>query len=261
MPELPDVEIFKKYFDATSLHQNIREIKTTGSRVYKSSSKTLKNSLEGHSFDHTSRVGKYLFAQIKSNGFLVLHFGMTGEMKYFKKEEEKPDYIQLLVSFTNGYYLAYVNKRKLGKIDLAECIDDFCKNNNIGPDAGSVPGDTFIEIFSKSRAMIKSSLMDQSQISGLGNIYTDEILYQSQIHPETGCGDLGEDELNRIYTVMHRVLDTAIRNDADPAKLPQDYLLPNRAEGNKCPKCKGKIKKIRVGGRSTYYCESCQKKH
>jgi formamidopyrimidine-DNA glycosylase len=84
MPELPDVDIFKSYFDSTSLHQNIKEIETEKSRIFKTNTDKLKEIMEGHSFDHTHRTGKYLFTKIKSDGYLLLHFGMTGYLNSSK---------------------------------------------------------------------------------------------------------------------------------------------------------------------------------
>ncbi len=260
MPELPDVELFKRYLDSTSLDQNIREISTTDSQVYKTSPASLKKTLEGHSFDHSRRVGKYLFVKVKSDGYLIMHFGMTGYLKYYRNEEEKPDYIQLLITFTNDFHLAFISKRKLGKLDLTEDVEKFCRENDIGPDAMELDKDEFRELLSGKKGKVKTAMMDQSLMSGLGNVYVDEILFHSHIHPETPVGDMDEDIIDEIYSKMHQVVDTAIGNEVDPGEMPDSYLLPRRKEGEKCPNCGGEVKKITVNGRGTYFCPDCQRK-
>jgi len=260
MPELPDVEVFKNYLDSTSLHQHISKIKIYDNQVFRTSSSVFKKVLEGHSFDHTRRTGKYLFVKIKSDGFLVLHFGMTGFLKYFKNNTEKPGYIQLLISFSNDFHLAYISKRKLGFLKIIDDPDKFCDENQIGPDALDLDKKKFVQLLSQKKGKLKSALMDQSLLSGLGNIYVDEILFQSHLHPEQKLKNIGEEELGEMYKKMNQVLQIAIRKKADPDQLPATYLLPHRKEREKCPRCGGKIKKIKVNGRGTYICPECQRK-
>ena len=102
--------------------------------------------------------------------------------------------------------------------------------------------------------------MDQALISGLGNIYVDEILYQCRLHPEKSTGDISRKQQEMLFKNMKAVLKTAIRKKADPDQLPGTYLIPHRKEDEKCPKCDGKIKKIRVNNRGTYFCPECQHK-
>ncbi|MFW5699947.1 MAG: zinc finger domain-containing protein, partial [Bacteroidota bacterium] len=103
-------------------------------------------------------------------------------------------------------------------------------------------------------------LMDQSMIAGLGNVYVDEILFQCRIHPKAKVKDLSGKDYKKLFNIMHKVVDKAIEVDADPDKLPTSYLTGKRREGEKCPSCDGKIEKIKVGGRSGYYCPECQKR-
>jgi len=260
MPELPDVEVFKNYLDATSLHQHIHKINIYDQQVFESSAEKFKEILEGHSFDHTRRIGKYLFVKIKSDGYLLMHFGMTGYLKYFKNESEKPDYIQLLVSYSNGFHLAYISKRKLGKLQIIEDLDKFCSENEIGPDALELDKKEFEELLSGKKGMVKTALMNQSILSGLGNVYVDEILFQSHIHPEQKLKNIDQEQRVKIYKKMNQVLRMAISQKADPDQLPDNYLLPHRKEGEKCPECGEMIKKIRINNRGTYICPECQQK-
>jgi formamidopyrimidine-DNA glycosylase len=100
--------------------------------------------------------------------------------------------------------------------------------------------------------------MNQKMLAGLGNIYTDEILFQARIHPKTPVGKLGEEKLRTMYERMRAVLARAIDAKADPGKMPRGFLLPHREEEDACPGCGGKVRKTTVSGRPSYFCPSCQ---
>ena len=104
----------------------------------------------------------------------------------------------------------------------------------------------------------KSVLMDQHNIAGIGNVYTDEILFQSKIHPKTKISKLSTKELNSIFSNVSKILKKASQIIENGEKAPKNWLKSHRNDGDSCPSCKGEVKKIQVGGRSTYFCEDCQ---
>jgi len=107
MPELPDVAIFKRYFDATSLHQKIERVEVYSRQVLQGISPgKVKTELEGHAFESTRRHGKYLLVRLDTGKWLSLYFGMTGWLKYFKNLEKRPPHQRLLTDFSGGYHLA-----------------------------------------------------------------------------------------------------------------------------------------------------------
>ena len=191
--------------------------------------------------------------------FLVLHFGMTGDLAYFK-EDTIPKYCQLLLRFENQYRLAYTCVRKLGKIGLIDHKDTFIEKQGLGPDAYQVEWEHFLEIMESKRGMIKSAFMDQSTLAGLGNIFADEILFQEKLHPKKPVSELGEKELKSLFHTMKNVIETSIKHKADPDKLPEGYLISHREKEASCPRCKGSVEKITISGRSTWFCPSCQDK-
>jgi formamidopyrimidine-DNA glycosylase len=261
MPELPDVETLRRYFDATALHQDIGDVEVLSRQVLEETNqRKLEEGLAGHSFKGTRRHGKYMFAGLDSGGWLVLHFGMTGDLKYFKDMQKDPEHDRLLVSFTNGYHLAYVSQRKLGEVRLIEDVDAFVEAKELGPDAMSDDLDqaTFKELMGSKRGMVKSALMDQSTIAGIGNVYSDEILFQAGIHPRMQVGDLDETRLETLYREMRQVLEVAIDRQAQPADLPEDYLLPHRDPDGLCPRCGQPLKQVKVSSRTAYYCPNRQ---
>jgi formamidopyrimidine-DNA glycosylase len=264
MPELPDVEIFKQYLDATSLHQTIEKVDIKEKDMLVGiSAKNLKRRLEDNWFISSQRHGKYLFAGLDRNGWLLLHFGMTGFLKYFKNPEKKPSHDQLCIGFANGYHLAYVCRRKLGEIGLVNSPAEFIKEKNLGPDAmdPDLNLDSFKKVLSRSRGTIKAALMNQNMIAGVGNIYTDEILFQTGVHPQSKTSALKEDTVEALFQVMREdVLPTAIERLAEPSRFPERYLIPRREKGAHCPQCSNVLQQVKVSGRTTYLCPKCQRK-
>jgi formamidopyrimidine-DNA glycosylase len=262
MPELPDVEIFKRYLDATSLHQKIETTQVLNQRILSVSAKKLQRDLKGKTLASTFRHGKYLFVKIEDGAWLIFHFGMSGRLKYYKRPEKKPSHTRLLISFSNDYHLAYDSQRKLGKISICEDPGKWINEKSLGPDAVNELPDfsDFQKTLSGRQAMVKSTLMNQEIIAGIGNIYADEILYQAGVHPRSKIKNLKKKTLEMLFHTMKDVLQTAIDRKADPEQFPDTYLLPNRNKEGRCPKCGKKISRTRVSGRTTYYCRECQGK-
>lgn len=264
MPELPDVEVFRKYMDSTALHQEIDDVEVSeAERILKETTpEDLKEQLVGREFTTTTRHGKHLFAEFTDGGWVMMHFGMTGFLKYFKNEEEAPGHVRVLYKFTNGYSLAYDCQRKLGQLKLVERPEVFAEESGLGPDVLSdeFDFDTFQKLLEDSRAMIKSSLMNQELMAGIGNVYSDEILFKAGVHPKAKAKDLPEEVLRKIYSALQDVLQEAIDSEVDPERMPSHFLLTYREEGEKCPQCGEEIEKIKVSGRSSYVCPSCQNK-
>jgi formamidopyrimidine-DNA glycosylase len=261
VPELPDVEIFKRYLDATALHKQVRTVEIRSASVVDTSAAKLHRALEGTELVSTRRHGKYLLAALADGGWLVLHFGMTGLLRYFKDEEEDAEHDRVLLSFANGYRLAYVNQRLFGHVDVTQDADAFVAKKGLGPDLLGIERDAFVERLSGRRGAIKPTLMNQSVVAGLGNVYTDEVLLQARVDPRATAGKLGEKRLGALHATIQKVLEEVIGFDADPARAPARYLLPHREEGEPCPgKCGGEVKRITVSGRAGYYCPSCQRR-
>ena len=263
MPELPDVEVLKRYLNSTSLHQKIKDVQVESDMILKEvSPQKLRRELVDQKFESTDRHGKFMFVELQNGHWMVLHFGMTGDLKYYKNEEERPEYELVAFKFANGYQLDYIMTRKLGEVRVIEDISKFVDERELGPDvmAEDFTFDKFKQILSNRRGMIKSTLMNQNIMAGIGNVYSDEILFQAGIHPRTTVDQLDEDELKEIYEERYKVLETAIDYQAIPDDFPDSYLTPLRGEEDaKCPKCGGEIERVDVSGRTAYYCPNCQK--
>jgi formamidopyrimidine-DNA glycosylase len=183
---------------------------------------------------------------------------MTGYPEFIKDCHHIPDHTRLLLDF--GYScLALVDTRRLGMIYFYENMNSFLKDKKLGPDALSINKKVFMERLSSRNKPVKAALMDQSIIAGVGNLYVDEILFQSSVHPQSRCSSLDSSSLDLIYRNMKQVLNVAVNAEANMEKYPKDWLLSHREKGAACPHCGGVLKIIKVGGRTTYFCPKIQK--
>lgn len=258
MPELPDVEVFKRYFDRTASGRTVEHAHVPSSRVLKKSASTIRSALSGQRVDGSKRHGKYLLAELASGRWLVLHFGMTGYLRHYRDDDDAPDHERLRLELVDGWRLGYSCQRLLGQVDLADDPESFAADRSLGPDALGLGLAAFRERLEGRSGAVKSTLMNQKVLAGLGNVYTDEILYQAKIHPETVMDRLDESDLKSLHRTTQRVLKRTIDAQADPAKVPRTWLLPHRSPDEECPRCDGTVERITVGGRRGYFCPSCQ---
>ncbi|MBD3233348.1 MAG: Fpg/Nei family DNA glycosylase [candidate division Zixibacteria bacterium] len=263
MPELPDVETFKRYFNATSLHKKIEKVMVEDDDILEGiSQRGLKLKLKNRKLERSRRHGKYLFAELDNNYYLIMHFGMTGFLSYARSKEYLGNNPRVILKFSDGYYLSYDCQRKLGKVSVINDLDDFIRQKELGPDAldSEISFEEFKRKYSSRSGSIKSAMMNQSILSGIGNVYSDEILFQASIHPASSAKKLSEKELKKLHSTMKRVLNIAIKRQADPGSFPRTYLLRHRTDKEKCPKCGGTIRKKTISGRSSLFCSKHQRK-
>ncbi len=263
MPELPDVEVFKRTIDRTALDRQIEHAKVSDTRVLECSDSTLRRNLQGHRLTDTHRHGKYLLGRLDHGRWLLVHFGMTGYPVAWDEPDpdREPDHVHLRLDFSDGGHLAYCNTRKLGALGIVESPEVAIEEHGLGPDAFRLGTNDFRELLAGRRGMVKSTLMNQEVIAGLGNVWTDEILFQARLHPKTALRELAPGTLDTLYDTMQTVLHEAIDFNVNPDDAPEHYLLPRRSEGEPCPHgCGGEVAKITVSGRAGYYCPTCQQR-
>ncbi len=268
MPELPDVENYKRYLDRTGLHKTVRHADVQSAKVVKKTpARRIARALAGRNLTRSRRHGKHLFVRLDDGHWLALHFGMTGRLTYFKHDDDDPKFDRVRFDLSNGYHLAFVNQRKLGEIRLIDDPDDFIADADLGPDALDTKLDlkAFRDLIGDSRGAIKSVLMDQSRLAGIGNVYSDEILFQAHVNPKTPAGKLEAKDIARLHRALRHVLKVSIKKGAGAEgfthHLPKSFLLRRREVGAKCPRCGGKIRTMKASGRTSYYCPRCQPAH
>jgi len=255
MPELPEVETFRQYLDATSLHKTITQVEVRSTQILRAvTEKELQEKLVGHRLQSTRRHGKHLLAEIDDQSWLTIHFGMTGSLYYFKNMDKDPPHDRFLVTFSNSYHLAFDCQRKLGRIGLTQSPLRFIEERKLGPDALRIDSTTLDAALAKRRGCIKQTLMNQQVVAGIGNLYSDEILFQSKVHPESRVQTLEAETRKRIREEIHDVLQTAVACRADFRRFPKHYLIHQRYVGGRCPRCSTELERIRISGRTAYLC-------
>ena len=258
MPELPEVESAREYLEATVLAQPIKEVRVMDERILcQVTPSEIGQRLAKKSFRSVQRHGKRLFLELEEDLWLTIHLGMTGKLIYLQKEEDEPAHIRLLIRFQNRCRLAFDDLRIFGEAGLAESPAAFLAEGKTGPDALLVDRDEFLKIMSGRRGAIKSLLLNQKLISGIGNLYADEALFQAGIHPQTR--GLDELYLARLFSIIQQVLRTSISVRADFDHLPDSYLLRHRHPGGRCPRDGALLCHEKFGGRTSYYCPEHQR--
>ena len=258
MPELPEVEIFKRYFDSTSIGKQIQTIEVKDIRILELDKKIFIDFLKNKKFQSTRRHGKYLFVNCGTL-FLIMHFGMSGDLEHYSQTEPEPPYSKVLFKFTDKTILAYISIRMFGKLDITQNINDYIKLKKLGPDALNMNYEDFLTSLQRRTTNMKSALMNQSIVCGIGNIYSDEILFKSKINPMTKINSLDEKQVKELFSNIKTVLNYGIKKKGILSTYSDKFLIPHRSEGDDCPSCKTSIKRYELLGRHGFYCPKCQK--
>jgi len=263
MPELPEVEIYSRYFAEHALQQRIERVRVRDDRILGDIRKDkFASSLRGRTFSRVRRHGKHLFAEAigrqEPATWLHLHFGMTGDLAYYTVDE--PRFARVVFDFDNGSHLAFEDMRLFGVVDVTPDPDAFIAEHRLGPDPLD-PTFTlrrFRQLLAPRRGAVKALLMSQDIIAGVGNLYADETLFQTSIHPRRAVDRLSDAEVKAIFASMRRILREVISRKARNAGYPPRYLVHHREEGDRCPACGGVIHRTVVFGRTTYFCSGHQ---
>jgi formamidopyrimidine-DNA glycosylase len=259
MPELPDVESFKRYLNSTALHRRVLDAEVRDERVLHGvSAGRLAAALRGRTMEATRRHGKNLFVALDRGPWLLLHFGMTGYLKYFRKPQSEPEHVRILFELAGGWKLAYVCQRMLGHAGLVADPDAFIEREGLGPDALLADEETRNATLGRRRGRLKSVLMNQEALAGIGNLYADEILFQCRLHPLRRLDEMPAERVRELGRTTREVLACAVDRNADRDLFPADYLLTTRRRSNRCPRCDAALRSIKVGQRTTYFCPRCQ---
>lgn len=271
MPELPEVETVRQSLRRKVIGKRIKEVEMVYSNLVKTDLDFFVQNIQGQTIEEVERIGKYLLFKL-NDYYLISHLRMEG--KYFIKdvglERDKHDHIIFI--FDDQSELRYNDVRKFGTMHL-KSWDDVHKGEPLEKLGYEPFDDQFTidymtnTILNRNRA-IKTVLLDQTIIAGLGNIYVDEVLFLAKLHPETIAHTLTTEDLVKIKDASIFVLKKAIKlggstirsyyTDDQITGRFQNELLVHLRKGEKCPHCEEIIQKIKVGGRGTYFCPKCQ---
>ncbi len=263
LPELPEVEVRRKYIEQTSLGRVIDRVSAKPTRILKNVTPAkLARDLKGQKFTEARRRAKYLLVSTSEGDTLLMHFGMTGDLVFRGKGEAVPKFDKVEFHFSDGNALHFTDIRLFGKVALYETTDE----SRIGDVArlGPEPLDRsftyakFSGIVRAHNTTIHQLLMEQELIAGIGNIYSDEITYQAGVLPFRKTRDLSDAEVRRLYDKMKWTLRRAVALDAELDGHADVFLIPHRGKGGECPHGHPLHKKI-IATRSSYYCTVEQK--
>ena len=286
MPELPEIEIVKRSLFKMINKAKIINVKINNKNLrYKISSSFSKN-LIGEKILNISRRSKYLILHYK-NKILLIHLGMTGKLLLMRSKNNQifktsfyydlnilPEHNHIYIILNNGFKLIYNDVRRFGFFKLYKNISlneiTFLKKLGIEPFNKKFNLKYFKKFVKNKKKNIKNLLMDQTFVSGLGNIYVNEALFASRIHPLKLCNNLSKIEIKNLIINIKRILQLSIlkggssirdfKNTSGKSGNFQQFFHVYGQESKKCSRisCKGKIKKIQISNRSSFYCNKCQ---
>lgn len=273
MPELPEVETVKETLKRQILNRKIVDVNIYYNNIIEYPTVTeFKKQIINQTINDIKRRGKWLMFEL-DNYYLLSHLRMEG--RYFIKNKTDKILNHEHVSFTldNNLQLRYLDTRKFGRMHLIKKEEVLTRKplNELGlePWDENLTTDYLKEKYKSKKLPIKTVILDQSIIVGIGNIYADEILFLSCINPLTQACNLNDKELDKIIANTQKVLEKAIKyggttirtyesSEGVHGRFQQELLVHNK-NNELCPKCNESILKIKVGGRGTYFCPKCQK--
>lgn len=258
MPELPECEAARRRIAEGALNRTIEGFALGDVSHMELPTERERNRFLGTQFTRTHRHGKGIFVGSVDGPWMYIHLGMSGSVRVMDTADPPADFVRFTVRFEGGTCLHFRDPRKFGRIALVEDVDGFIAEKGLGPDALEIGDNAFAEAIGKTRGAVKSALMSQKKLAGIGNLWSDEALYRSGIDPDTQADTLSREQVQTLYTEMRHVLQTVVDTGADYAQLPDDWLIHHRTEGADCPRCDGTISKKTVGGRTSYFCPDHQ---
>ncbi|SHF09669.1 formamidopyrimidine-DNA glycosylase [Loktanella atrilutea] len=258
MPELPESDAARRRIADHCLHRTIAGFDLGEVTHVQLPSEAERERLVGTQFSQTRRHGKYIFAGTSDGPWLHIHLGMSGSLRVYDEGETPPDYARLIVIFEGTRRLAFRDPRKFGRVKLIEDVDAFIAAKGLGPDAMKMGDNAFAQAIGSTKTAVKSALLDQSKMAGVGNLWSDEALYRCGIMPDTRGTDLDGKAVAHLHRAVQDIMGHVMAKNADYSQLPADWLIHHRKDGADCPRCGGTITKKKVGGRTAYHCPDHQ---
>lgn len=274
MPELPEVETVRKSLESSISGLTITEVKLLMPKIIKTPSpRTFMEGITGKKIKKLGRRGKYLLMNLSENQTLVIHLRMTGRLILCPSGTPPGKHTHAVFSLSDGNSLHFSDMRQFGRMALIETdrLDSLpgFKDLGVEPLSEKFTRDYLKKELKRRRTRIKTLLLDQTVIAGLGNIYADEALHRARINPEKIAANLTPRETAHLYHAVREVLSEGIANRGTTfrdyvdglgqAGTNQNALRIYDREGKPCLLCGRPVARIRLGGRSSYYCPRCQK--
>lgn len=278
MPELPEVEVVRRDLDREIVGKRVKSVEADGMRSIRRhhNRKQFASRLQGKKITGVERRGKYILVKLEGGDVLVVHLGMSGQLLRSKgARDPKSKHTHVVITFTQGGQLRFVDPRTFGEMFVTE-LDSVEKavselaHLGIDPLESAMSWEQFGRLVAARHTKLKSTLMDQKFLAGIGNIYSDEILFGAGLRWDRASDSLSAEEIRRLYRSMVETLQEAVKYRGSsltdqqyvdlfgrPGEFQHHHNVYAR-EGEACRRCRKPIVRERVGGRSTFYCEACQ---
>jgi formamidopyrimidine-DNA glycosylase len=279
MPELPEVETLKRDLEKEVVGKRIKQVDISGMRSIRRhpNKKHFAGKLEGHKILGVDRRGKYLLMKLEGGDILVVHLGMSGQLLRSKgAAKEKPDkHTHVVITFTQAGRLRFVDPRTFGELFVTtpeELADEVPELGHLGfdPVEQMMSWTNFGELLHDRHTKLKALLMDQKFVAGIGNIYSDEILFAAGLRYDRASDSLSSQEIRRLYRAMVETLQDAIKHRGSSLADEQyrdlfgaigEFQSLHKVydrEGEACRRCRSTIVRVKANGRSSFLCPQCQ---
>ena len=270
MPEIPELEAIRGYFNERIVGRAIVSVETRIPVVFRAVTQELRDTLPGDRFGEVLRHGKFLLFPLASERILAINPMLTGRFQYVEPKQKKPAKTCLVLGVDDGRELRYGDDRLMGKIYFVGAsqlglIPNWDAN---GPDLleSSLTEDSWLARIKKYRGQIKSVITKAEFVQGIGNAYSDEILWEARINPFTARTNLDDDELRGLFRAARAVMAWATplvrgamqKGDALDYEERREFMRVHRLGGRPCPRCGATISEITANQRITSFCRTCQ---
>jgi formamidopyrimidine-DNA glycosylase len=276
MPELPEAETVRRDLEKEVVGKRIKVVDVRGLRSIRRhpNKKTFTERLEGQKVESVSRRGKNIMIDLGAD-ILVVHLGMSGQLLRAQPKDPTIKHTHVVITFTQGGQLRYVDPRTFGELYVVSkeaFAHDAPEIASLGfdPIEDVVAWDTFGAQLVARRVKLKTLLMDQKFIAGIGNIYSDEILWNAGLRPDRSSDTVSTQEVRRLYRSMGEVLQEAIKLRGSSLADEQyrdlfgnigQYQTEHKVygrEGQPCKRCRHTVERMKWSGRSAFFCPGCQ---
>lgn len=272
MPELPEVETVRRGLAATMIGERIKGVEVIGPRtVRRHAPGHLVGRVTGQSVVAVARRGKYLVVALSSGDRLVIHLRMSGQLLWTQADVARPKHVHAVLSCGDGRELRFVDPRTFGELFVAEAGAPCPALDGLGAEPLEVELGAFRALLAGRRRQLKALLLDQAVFAGIGNIYSDEMLFAARLRADRASDTVSAVAARRLHEAMRAVLTEAIEAGGssladgqyvDVFGRPGDYRARHRVygrEGRPCPVCGRAIERRVFGQRSTFFCRRCQR--
>lgn len=270
MPELPEVQTVVNQIKSDLLHEKVESITPIWPKVFHNftSEKVKKNIKEGQIID-VSRRAKFIIIRF-AESIIAIHLRMTGKLYLLQESQTISKYATAYFTLKNKKKLIFEDVRKFGRIYLYANMSPIDKRHGPEPLESNFTSKSLFKLIKSKKRNIKALLLDQSIIAGLGNIYADESLWKSKIHPNSHSHKIPKKRIDKLYYNIRTILTKAIEQNGttiidfsvngESGKYTNELKVYGKSN-SKCYQCNHEIVKIRVASRGTYICRKCQKKY